>query len=244
MYKLLLRSSRRYRLMRAIKKIPGLVAYYPLSEVEGVTTINYAPANLGSLNGSIVNGLLANGGKNGRAFQFDGGNNRTVTILDNALFNLGNTNSNYTLVVCFKTNLRSANQIMFNKWSSGAGKYPWEMRITSSANGKMTFLIFDSSNNPSSSSNIAVDDNNWHMGVGVRDTIQDKLFCYIDGVLQTTGTVVDTTTSTVANSNNMQIGSRTPSSLFFTGLLQHLLVINGVLDANQLRLLAHKAGFI
>lgn len=61
------------RLKRYITHLSGLVAYYPMWEGSGTVCKNYAPANLGSLNGTYTNNtLVQESGKIGRMVSFNG----------------------------------------------------------------------------------------------------------------------------------------------------------------------------
>jgi hypothetical protein len=67
-----LHPIRAERLSQYIKRLPGLVAYYPLNENEGAVAYNQAPATKGTLNGTIPGATLKQDGKVGKAYSFDG----------------------------------------------------------------------------------------------------------------------------------------------------------------------------
>ena len=67
-----LETSRRKRLQRDIKRLPGLLVYYPLNEVTG-NARNYAPGRVDSLS-LTVSGAVTAAGRRGRALTFDGSN--------------------------------------------------------------------------------------------------------------------------------------------------------------------------
>lgn len=65
---------------------------------------------------------------------------------------------------------------------------------------KWNFVMYDGSQNPIAASDLNYDTSAIHLLHGVRDTVDDKLYLYLDGVLQGSG-VTDTTTSTPTYSN-------------------------------------------
>lgn len=96
--------TRRQRLNQAINRIQGLVAHYQASEIEGSVAQNYAPANIGSLSGTISGASLGFPATLGRAYSFDGVNDKVTLPL------LITRNNTLTLLAVFQTNDKNENQ--------------------------------------------------------------------------------------------------------------------------------------
>src|SRR3990167_9054324 len=68
------------QLLNYIKSLDNLVAYYPLNELSGDTAFNQAPATKGTLDGTITGATVGQDGQVGKAYSFDGVNDKIVTV--------------------------------------------------------------------------------------------------------------------------------------------------------------------
>ena len=66
------------KLSQYIKKLDGLVAYYPLWEQSGAVAKNYAPDNLNSINGTTTAATIAQTGLVGNSYSFNGTSSRII----------------------------------------------------------------------------------------------------------------------------------------------------------------------
>lgn len=101
---------------------------------------------------------------------------------------------------------------------------------------KWNFALYDGTNNPISYSVNNFKLNTWTHVVGVRDVVADKLYIYINGVLQGTGTV-DTTTSVPAYAAFIIGAQTTQSNRYFPGQVDDVQVFNYALTPQQIKTL-------
>lgn len=123
---------------------------------------------------------------------------------------------------------------IIEKWS-GSGGYPYVVRyINRGADaGKIIAARYDGSRNPAITSARPINDGQLHHVAFVRQA--GTLYLYIDGMQA--GTTSDTTTGVTTNNSPLYIGARgAPSGdpyNHFAGLVDHLLIYNRGLSANE-----------
>ncbi len=76
-------------------------------------------------------------------------------------------------------------------------------------------------------------DNKWHHAAAVRNTIEDKLYLYIDGNLDATP-VEDTTTATLSGNEPFTIGCSHGDN-YFTGIIDDVRIYNHALSQSEIR---------
>lgn len=138
---------------------------------------------------------------------------------------------NFTISVWFKCSNVSGYRMLVSK-ETNAGS-PWNYRMyLNITNGK---LVGDITNGTTGSligtSNCA--DGDWHMGTFVRDTTADKLYLYVDGVLE--AQITDGTTGSMINSQEVWIGLSAFSggSYQYVGDIAQVLIYNAALSSGD-----------
>ena len=175
-------------------------------------------------NDGTINGASNVDGKIGKALLFNGTSDY-ISVPDNDMLDFGALDS-FTVVAWVETNNNGSTEYAVSKLagplSSNAG---WALRKLST--DLFTFSISDGKNEVSSSSNLALNDGNWHFVVGVRDTDAGKLFLYIDGVLQ--NDQPDDTPASLENPMELRIGNRGDNKVPWEGKIDEVRVYNRAL---------------
>jgi len=118
----------------------------------------------------------------------------------------------------------------------GASAGPYYILDVTDAN-VIRFIIKDNSGNSSQAlgtTNIV--DGNWHLVVGVRNTVSDKLYVYVDGVEDSGGGSTDNTTADFTTfSNNLNIGRNPFPAEYFTGLIDDVRIFKCSLSADWIK---------
>ena len=108
------------------------------------------------------------------------------------------------------------------------------------ANKQIQFYIEDTGGAGSSIiGNTTLEDGNWYHVVGVRDTAEDKLYVYVDGLSNATP-VTDTTTTTLATTQGFWIGRMPYYNYFFNGKIDDVCVYNRALSVEEIRANMHQ----
>lgn len=234
----LLKRSHRYRFMRSMRRIPNLVSYHPLSEVAGTTAINYAGANLGSING-IIEGSpnLGVTGKLGRAVSMDGTND-DIDLTNSALLVAGTTSFSYGCICFFPA--AAANRFPLAS-RTGAAAAGYDILVGSGGSAANVALrIGDSGGHSADSTNFSAGANAWHLVVGVIDRENTLLRLYVDGIEQKN--ISSSAIINMTNSQNLFIGKR--GTTFWNNKVQHVFTVSRALTAAENRRIARKAGFL
>lgn len=208
----------------------GLVAYYKLDEKTG-TTISDSSGN-GATSDAFTGNTAWARGKYGYGLGFDG-NNDVVTIPETTATDIGLAGDSYTVSAWFKTTstFSSARGSLVAK-NDGSGAFPFDLYISTNSPG---FQIFDYNTWPEIEDwSMNVSDGVWHNIVGVRDTVTDKIYVYVDGVLH--GSTADTTTATMQNNDKVSIGNASTSytGQDFNGSVDEVRIYNRALSANEI----------
>ena len=224
--------SNRYRLQRAIMRLPGLVAYYPLNEAEGSVARNYAPATRGSLDGTITGATVGQPGKAGRAYSFDGVND--VVNTNNDYDFSGTKNFTIFLVMRYLTQVNSFPRIVSKSRTIPTPDY-------------VRFLVFSSTNTLDAGRTI----NNVGKSASVVLTPNTDYFCaltyngtnsrlYLNGATPTVGPSDTEAFSSFAS--NIAICAEVGGNSPFTGLAQHFALFDRALTDTECLKLAQIAG--
>lgn len=216
---------------------PNLVSYWEFNEGSGTTALD----SVGTNDGTLINGPVWTTGLIDGALQFDGVDDY-VNVGDPADENLDfGADDSFSIAAWIKCNKPTSSAIATKRRSTGLYGYFEEGYILRVNNGKLRFNIEDTSNIVSPIDGLSdIADDQWHHVVGVRDTAQDKLYVYVDGVSDATP-VTDNTISTLATSQNFWIGLMTTtvsndpldSPHFFGGLMDEVLVYDAALSPEQ-----------
>lgn len=217
--------SRRYRLIRAIKKIPNLVVYYPMQEVEGTTCRNYAPKNRGALNGTIAGAIaLGQPGRVGRCYKYDATNGEMVSITNTSALDISGK-----ITYIFLSNLHTA----------GGGN---SGRIFDKGTNLLLMNStpqFQHQNNgtPSLSNTKSFDTD--YLIVSAYD--QTNVNFYFNGALDK---AVGNVTNPQVNTTQLTLGNRTDGIRAADGRLSHMAIVADALSLSMSRKIAHLAGLI
>lgn len=141
---------------------------------------------------------------------------------------------NFTLIVWFRCSDVTGYRMFVSKETTAGS--PWNYRMY--LNQTTGQLIGDIANAGSSQSIVGttnIANGNWHMATFVRDTTADKLYLYVDGVLQTQAT--DTTTGAMVNAQEVWIGrsaftaggARPNGSYPYAGAIAQVLIYDAAL---------------
>jgi len=178
----------------------GAVAYYKLDEK--TSSLAYDTSTNGNTTSTFTGNTAWDVGKFGSGLSFDG-NDDVVRVVESSTTDLGATTESYSVSAWIKTTMDySSNGSVFSK-NDGTGAYPFDLYLNSSEFA--CFQISDGTNTPSACGSTALNDGNWHYLTGIRDTVTDKVYIYVDGTLINSAT--DTTTATAANDDDLSIGN-------------------------------------
>jgi len=171
----------------------------------------------------------------GTSLNFNG-STQYVRITHAAPINVGAVGQSYWASLWFRTPHQTTALSLLEKWFAGSGAYP--LAIRTDTLGRITAKIYDGTNNPSALTNISFLDGRWHNLVFVRDTSADKLYLYVDGVMEKS--VTDSTTASCVNSNDLMIGARNTSTAFYRGLLKNVRLGTGAPSPSDVAALFRK----
>lgn len=209
--------SNRYRFKRAIKRLPDLVAYWPMDELNASTLRNEAPATKGSLDGTI-NGVtpgVATGF--GRGFSFGGDD--YISIADNDLIEGLDAATVFYMV---KRGTVSAFEKLFFK--NGV----FDMGINNSG---QAFGEFNGVGNPEIWGTNEIDDDELHFLALSYDGSQ--IIAYVDGVaIETLGSLSG---SLGTSTGPLEIGRHANNqNEYYNGLLQHAGIMSRAIEQSEL----------
>lgn len=229
--------SRRYRLRRAIKKLSGLVIYYPLDEVSGNIAKNNAPANLGTNNGVTTSATVGWQGRLGRAYKFVGASPRV-----NFTGFTRNAGQPMSVLAVFKPTLPTGGQsvIVGIRNGSGAGNL-FKLYCPQNPGQGMGFQYdpTGSGGDPGSGS-FVVSSDVWYMALGVYDG--SNIILYVNGVQ--VGILTNKPNAAI-NQTLGAIGVRADNNTEpYTGYIQHAALFSRALSAAEVKRIAHIGGFI
>lgn len=208
--------------MRYIKRLPNLIAYYPMQEVEGTVCRNYAPATRGSLNGVIGGTVsLGNPGKVGRCYRFNSTNGQMVSIANNSLLDI-------------------------------SGKISYIALLNLHSTGSFAGRIFDKASNLILYNGSYQQQNNGFVALSNSKSVDtDYMLCssydqtnvnfYVNGVLDK---AVACTTNPQVNTTQMTLGNRSDGIRAADGALSHQAILSAALTPEQSRRIARIAGLI
>ncbi|MFZ0034799.1 MAG: LamG domain-containing protein [Sedimentisphaerales bacterium] len=204
------------------------ISHWKLDETIGNTTSDSADGNPGT-----VYGAQWTTGRVGGALSFDGVNDY-VDVGDKDNLDFGATAS-FSIAAWVNSNIDTyVDTAIVDKKRIDAGGYSREGYTFKIYMDTLYFGIEDTSSNVVvTAGNTPIRDNKWHHVAAVRDTAQDKLYIYLDGVLDA-APVVDTTIGTLATSRSFRIGYAQYYPIFFDGMIDDVRVYNHALSQNEI----------
>lgn len=140
----------------------------------------------------------------------------------------------FTVMAKFRTT-NGTTAIMVSKNYGGGGVKWWGINVYGST-GAFQIQVDDGSTNSLVIGSIAVDDGEWHVGVGVRNIPKGEVRIYVDGVDD--GSTSETETS-IENTGDFIIGARhdLSSTRDFVGDMEYVMVWNRPLTQREVQLL-------
>lgn len=226
--------TRRQRFMKEILKLQGLVFYLPLNEVEGTDAKNYARGTIGQNNPTLNGPTIGTPGKIGRAYSFDGVNDRVdfLTSFDPSY-------SRITIggIIVLDTAGQGTSRTIFGKRTTfGAIGMRWQLSVSN-----LNQFYFGRSGSQAAFNTYG---NNYPKDTPFFFVVQrtsTNTQLYINGVLvenqgvTTDGSKADATT-------RMGAIDPTPAE-FFRGKMQHFFIVNTDIGSAKILKLAHVSGF-
>ncbi|NMB70304.1 LamG domain-containing protein [candidate division WWE3 bacterium] len=206
---------------------PGPVAHWKLDENSGTNV--YDSSGNGNNSTAWSGNTAWTTGKFGSALSFDGQDD-VVSFAETTTTDFGSVNDSYTVEAWFKTTANySANGMIVAKNDDGS-TYPFMLYV--GTDEKVYFRIYGGSDGTANSLT-TLNDGQWHHAVGIRDIASDKVFLYVDGVLNGEGT--DNTTIAVTNDSAIALGNY-PSVLSrdFNGQIDDVRIYNYARTPNQI----------
>ncbi|MCJ7778105.1 MAG: LamG domain-containing protein, partial [Sedimentisphaerales bacterium] len=198
---------------------------------EGAGTIAYDSA--GDNDGNLVNGPIWTTGQINGALSFDGVNDY-VDVGDKDNLDFGAAAS-FSIAAWVNSNTDTyIDTAIVSKRPVDAGGTFREGYVFKIYADTLDFSIEDTSRNRSRAVGVTpIRDNQWHHVAAVRDTAQDKLYLYLEGVLDATP-VIDTTTGTLATSRTFEIGRLPYYPDYFDGMIDDVRVYDRGLSAEEI----------
>jgi len=231
-----------------IKSLSGLVAYYPLNETSGTVATNRAPTTLGTLDGTTSGATVGVAGKVGRAYSFDGVNDRIDLQNGNTVKNLAACSIGALVNVKAGIVDRRIYQELVND-SGDSSRL--SLRLLSTEK----FDLVARTGAAADTARIVVTPDayadGWYSVVATVDIEDDAMKIFVNGV-DTAATGDSTFAGTAfADTDPNQVpligcgytGAGTYSN-FFDSLLQHKFVVNRLMTATEILKLARIANVI
>lgn len=222
------------RLKSYIKKLDGLVAYYPLLEESGTIAVNHAPDTFGTLNGTVTGATQGVQGKVGKAYSFDGIND-TVDVNDSA--NLRIT-GDLTLLLFVNLDDYTNYSSLINKFTNDNNcEYHWRVQQTS---GVMYLQQGSGAGQLNYTSGVEVGTGSYKVISVTKDS--SNVIFYNNGVGESPQNT--SATEVVTTNAGVRFGARNDNNLYLKGDAQHAAIFNRALSAAEQLRIAKIAGVV
>jgi len=177
-----------------------------------------------SNNGTSTSANTTSTSKFGRAGSFDGINDYVKTT-----YPMNPGTSSFALMAWFKTEDYTKDQEILSTYGSGSNYY--ELRVSSNT---IWFQLRDTNGTElRMNSGITPTNGTWYHVVGVRDKSTNKLYIYINGILE--GVPISDTTDNIDTVNAPWIGAYSGPGIFFQGLIDEVRIYNRALSPKEVR---------
>lgn len=203
------------------------VLHLPMDESSGSIAYDYSGYNnSGSLysqnNGSISGATFVIDAEKGEVLQFDSDAD-AVTVVHSDVITFANS---FSISLWIKTTQTPAS------WTSILSKIGSKVNYSINLNpsGTIQFEIYDGTNNPQQTSTSIVNDGTWHNIIAIRNIDDDKLYLYIDNILQGSG-ATDTTTEPIIDTGNVRIGEL--GAVEYIGSVSKISLLNRVITSAE-----------
>jgi hypothetical protein len=209
----------------------GLVGYWSFEGKTVSGTRVFDASGTGNY-GTMTNGPTLVNGKLGQALQFDS-ISQYVDAGSAASLDL---DSSFSVGFWYKSRTFSLNAQIVSKTNSSS---LWNFQFYEQlgpGTPSVRFAIYDGNQVPLVDAQNTLSDNTWHHIVGIRDVATDKLYLYVDGVLN--GSATDTTTGSLPSAgDSLRFGQAVdlggPKS--FIGNLDDVRIYNRALSAAEIK---------
>jgi subtilisin family serine protease len=202
------------------------ISHWKFDEGEGTTAYD----SVGSNHGTLVNGPVWTSGQINGALDFDGDDDY-VDVGDpvDGSLDFGATDS-FSISVWVKT--AEDGQPVYKQRITGDGyREGYKVRVYFE---KLYFGMKDTSNNGTEIfGSTTVTNNEWHHVVAVRDTVEDKVYLYLDGTSDATP-VTDNTIESLATSRSLEI-ARGAGVYYYTGKIDDVRIYDRALSAEEVQ---------
>jgi len=202
--------------------LSGRVLDLPFEWSAGTVAYDYSSNE----NDGTITGADWVNAKYGRGLQFVSGNSDYVTITHDITISLA---TDFSISCWIKTSTTPGGWRGIIDKSNGTVNY----RIYINTDGSINFEIWDGINNPIAQSNSDLTDGAWHHIVAIRHTTDDKLYLYVDNVLQD-DQQTDTTTGSITNTGDLLLGK---NNGYWDGTLDELQIYNRTLSSQEVEML-------
>lgn len=241
----LLFASHRYKLKRAIKKLPNLLFYYPMDETSGTTIFNRAPTSI-TRDATNVGITIGQPGKVGSAYSFDGVNDRGDIPVGSDF----KSSTALSVGVIINVVDNAATKGIYYEDRAGNTTVP-RVQLSLDNTEQVRFVIRTAFSDSAEAS--IVTDNSYSglkFVIATVDIPSETFILYVNGVSQSfTGSTTMTNNSiTVSNTSTnprigCTIGGGTIPQQFFNSTMQHLFGVRQVITQAQVTKLTKLSGF-
>lgn len=214
-----------------IKLQENLVGYWPLAEGDGATVYDYGSGQ----NNGVNNGCTSIKTTTGKRAKKLNGTSDYISLGDIIDFQ---EEESFTLSAWIKTTNKSNYQKIIQKGDQSATAV--YLLDTSATSGVPRFGFFPNNigtGNCIVTGSTDIADGIWHHIVGVRNTITDKGYLYVDSISDATP-VEDTTTGdfTDFSGNDLRIGNITGSPPYYlAGKIGDAMIFNKALEPEEIK---------
>lgn len=225
--------------MDTVKKLPGLIGYYPLSELSG-NALNYAPATIGTMKGTVTDAVQGASGVVGRAASFDGADD-IIRAGNSAALNVTGNISAVAIIKPTGFGELGLGYIASKGNGFTADQLGWGFSLRSNTNQETFRLAANNTTYEAAASAITL--NVWQMPALTydKDAGSNQVKFYVNSVTKGTSTKTGDITS---STEDFTIGSVVSLDRDFAGLIQHVIISNTTFTPGQILRLAKRAGFV
>ena len=204
----------------------GLVGYWTF-DGKDLTTTTASDVSGNGNDGTLTNGPTPARGKIGQALSFDRASNTRINLAHSSSTSFG---EDFTLSTWIKYPVAFTQNATF--FGKGSGPRNYQFFLGPGGVPEFTFRDIDTLSCTARSSS-AFNDNTWHHVVGVRNTLDDKCYVFVDGVKLGEG--VDASVGTITNSATAYIGDRYGTGVYdWDGGIDEVRFYNRALSADEI----------
>lgn len=234
-----LHPSRAVRLQQHIKRLSGLVAYYPLTESSGVA-VNRAPDTYGTLPGTVTGATQGVDGLVGRAYSFDGVNDNVAAA------GVINSHAQKTILGFFFSTTSTYRAFSISGLGEASGQ---RLTVTTSSTVQLELTgtaggvrITTGANTYAGSWNMVAITTPTLIEANARTGSDGKIYIWGPNASGLQSTTSGNIGGTGGTRDALYLGSMGASAGWFAGRQQHIAVFNRELTEAELQRIARVAG--